>query len=133
MSSDDYKSVGFFKVLIVCFYDWLLVFSILWFLSFPFIYFTGGEGVIVSLIYQYLLFIVIFSYYSWFWRNHKQTLGMKSWKVYIKNSSGDSNITLTQCFMRILVSCLGGHILLIFSKKSLHDVISKTQLISKSS
>ena len=133
MTSDNHKNVGLFKVLIVCFYDWLLVFSILWFVSFPFIYFTGGEGEMVGLIYQNLLFIVIFTYYSWFWRNHKQTLGMKSWKVYIKNSSGDSNITLAQCFARILVSCLGGHILLIFSEKSLHDVISKTQLISKSS
>ena len=70
------------------------------------------------------------SYYLWFWVNHGQTLGMKSWKTYVLNQNNQT-ITIRQGMIRILISLVGGHLLLIFSKKSLQDIISKTHIIVK--
>ena len=42
-------------------------------------------------------------------------------------------ISIKQCILRIFFSLIGGHILLIFNDKSLHDLISKTHIIKKDS
>ena len=55
---------------------------------------------------------------------------MKSWKTYVLNQNNQT-ITIRQGILRILISLIGGHLLLIFSKKSLQDIISKTHIIVK--
>ena len=123
-----YQNIGFIKNMIICLYDLLLLFSILFFLSLPWITFYGGEAIKGNILYQLYLLLIILSYYLWFWVKHGQTLGMKSWKVYIVNAE-NKKITLKQGLIRILMSLLGGHLLLIFYRKSLQDIISKTYIL----
>ena len=55
---------------------------------------------------------------------------MKSWKTYVLNQDNQT-ITIHQGIIRILISLIGGHLLLIFNEKSLQDIISKTHIIVK--
>ena len=125
------KRIGLFKTLIICLYDWMLLFSILFFLSFPFVYLNQGNDLGGNIFYQLYVFFIIIFYYSWFWIKHKQTLGMKSWRVYIENINGSDKISVGQCILRIFFSLLGGHALLIFNDKSLHDIVSKTHIVKR--
>ena len=122
------EKIGFIKNIIICIYDLMLLFSILFFLSLPLVSFTSGEVISNNIFYQLYLLIIILAYYIWFWVNHNQTLGMKSWKIILLNKDGTRNITITKCILRILFAVLGGHLLLLIHKKSLHDLISGTYM-----
>ena len=123
----NYENIGFIKSMIICLYDLMLLFSILFFMSLPWIMFSDGAVIKGNIFYQLYLLIIILTYYLWFWVRHGQTLGMKSWKAYILGEN-NQKITFSQGLIRILMSLLGGHLLLIFYKKSLQDIISKTYL-----
>ncbi|MBH44079.1 MAG: hypothetical protein CMD88_01290 [Gammaproteobacteria bacterium] len=126
-----YKKVGKLKKIIVIFYDFLLLFSILYFVTIPVLFFTGGNAVIDNILYKvYILFIIVL-YYSWFWVNHQQTLGMKAWKVFIVSDVNNLAITYKQALIRLLISMLGGHLFWLINTKSLQDIVSKTQLVQK--
>lgn len=129
MENKGYKNIGFIKNIIICIYDLLLLFSTLFFFTLPLMMFSNGEGIGGNIFYQlYLLFIII-TYYLWFWIKHNQTLGMKSWKTYIISKDNKKGLSIKQCLLRILISLIGGHLLLIFHKESLQDIISKTKLV----
>ena len=129
-SIDKYENIGFLKNMVICLYDLMLLFSILFFMSLPWIMITSGEAITNNIFYQFYLMLIILIYYLWFWVNHGQTLGMKSWKTYVLNQNNQT-ITIRQGMIRILISLVGGHLLLIFNKKSLQDIISKTHIIVK--
>ena len=129
-SIDKYENIGFLKNMVICLYDLMLLFSVLFFMSLPWIIVTSGDAVTNNIFYQFYLLLIILFYYLWFWINHGQTLGMKSWKTYVLNQNNQT-ITIRQGMLRILISLIGGHLLLIFSKKSLQDIISKTHIIVK--
>ena len=129
-SIDKYENIGFLKNMVICLYDLMLLFSVLFFMSLPWIMITSGEAITNNIFYQFYLMLIILIYYLWFWVNHGQTLGMKSWKTYFVNQNNQT-ITIRQGILRILISLIGGHLLLIFSKKSLQDIISKTHIIVK--
>tara|TARA_B100000035_G_scaffold69589_1_gene56971 strand:- start:2376 stop:2780 length:405 start_codon:yes stop_codon:yes gene_type:complete len=129
-SIDKYENIGFLKNMVICLYDLMLLFSVLFFMSLPWIIVTSGDAVTNNIFYQFYLLLIILFYYLWFWINHGQTLGMKSWKTYVLNQNNQT-ITIRQGILRILISLIGGHLLLIFSKKSLQDIISKTHIIVK--
>tara|TARA_B110000858_G_scaffold76993_1_gene89235 strand:+ start:829 stop:1224 length:396 start_codon:yes stop_codon:yes gene_type:complete len=129
MENKNYKNIGFTKNIIICIYDLLLLFSILFFFTLPLMVFSDGEGIGGNIFYQlYLLFIII-TYYLWFWIKHNQTLGMKSWKSYIVNKDNEKELSIKQCLLRILVALIGGHLFLLFRKESLQDTVSKTKLV----
>jgi len=129
-SIDKYENIGFLKNMVICLYDLMLLFSVLFFMSLPWIMITSGEAITNNIFYQFYLLLIILIYYLWFWINHGQTLGMKSWKTYVLNQNNQT-ITIRQGMIRILISLIGGHLLLIFNKKSLQDIISKTHIIVK--
>ena len=129
-SIDKYENIGFLKNMVICLYDLMLLFSVLFFMSLPWIIVTSGDAVTNNIFYQFYLLLIILFYYLWFWINHGQTLGMKSWKTYVLNQNNQT-ITIRQGMIRILISLVGGHLLLIFNKKSLQDIISKTHIIVK--
>ncbi|MEC7864564.1 MAG: RDD family protein [Pseudomonadota bacterium] len=129
-SIDKYENIGFLKNMVICLYDLMLLFSVLFFMSLPWIMITSGEAITNNIFYQFYLLLIILIYYLWFWVNHGQTLGMKSWKTYVLNQNNQT-ITIRQGMIRILISLVGGHLLLIFNKKSLQDIISKTHIIVK--
>jgi uncharacterized RDD family membrane protein YckC len=129
MKNKNYKNIGFTKNIIICIYDLLLLFSILFFFTLPLMVFSDGEGIGKNIFYQlYLLFIIII-YYLWFWIKHNQTLGMKSWKSYIVNENNEKKLSIKQCLLRMLIALIGGHLFLLFRKESLQDIISKTKLV----
>ena len=129
-SIDKYENIGFLKYMVICLYDLMLLFSVLFFMSLPWIMITSGEAITNNIFYQFYLLLIILIYYLWFWVNHGQTLGMKSWKTYVLNQNNQT-ITIRQGMIRILISLVGGHLLLIFNKRSLQDIISKTHIIVK--
>jgi uncharacterized RDD family membrane protein YckC len=98
-----------------------------------------GE-VAVAGVWKVLLFsaslITVFGFYSYFWLKCGQTLGMQTWRIKLVNENGEL-INLKQAFIRFIaaffsLALLGlGYFwqLLDKDKKSLHDRISKTQLV----
>ena len=130
-SDKNYINIGFIKNIIICIYDLMLLFSVLFFMSLPVILISDGQAIINNILYQLYLLIIILFYYLWFWIKQNQTLGMKSWKTYIVNNKNESKLSIRQCLLRLIISLLGGHILLIVHKHSLQDLISKTKIISK--
>ena len=119
--------VGLFKRLLVNFYDLILLFAVLYFFTIPIILLSKGNAVLDNIFYQTYLIAIIFLYYAWFWKRYNQTLGMRIWKIKIY-SRYSSEISYMQSLKRIIVSLLGGHILLLVSNESLQDKISQTYL-----
>ena len=121
------NKVGLMKRLIVNFYDLILLFAVLYFFTIPIIMLSKGNAVLDNIFYQSYLILVIFFYYAWFWKKYNQTLGMKIWKIKIY-SRYSLQVTYLQSLKRIVISLLGGHILLLISEESLQDKISNTYL-----
>ena len=121
------NKVGLFKMLLVNFYDLILLFAVLYFFTIPIILLSKGNAVLDNIFYQTYLIAIIFLYYAWFWKRYNQTLGMRIWKIKIY-SRYSLEISYMQSLKRIIVSLLGGHILLLFSNESLQDKISQTYL-----
>ena len=129
MKDEVYKSIGFTKNIIICIYDLLLLFSILFFLSLPVIIFSNNELIGQNIFYRIYLLSIIIGYYLWFWIKHNQTLGMKSWKSYIVNKDNGKKLLISQCLIRMFIALMGGHLFLLFRKESLQDILSKTKLV----
>lgn len=125
---NKYEKVGFIKNIIICIYDLMLLFSVLFFMSLPWMIVTSGEAVIGNIFYQLYLLIIILTYYLWFWIKHGQTLGMKSWKTYVLNTD-NTKINIRQGILRIILALVGGHLVLIFTSKSLQDIISDSHIV----
>ena len=119
--------VGLFKRLLVNFYDLILLFAVLYFFTIPIILLSQGNAVLDNIFYQIYLIAIIFLYYAWFWKKYNQTLGMRIWKIKIY-SRYSLEVSYMQSLKRIIVSLLGGHILLLVSNESLQDKISQTYL-----
>lgn len=78
-------------------------------------------------------FIMTFIFYYWFWTHGGQTLGMRAWRLRIINLE-NKQPAFRECLIRYLlaVSSLGlGFLYCVFNKdkKSLHDVVSHTQIV----
>lgn len=126
--NNKYEKIGFIKNIIICIYDLMLLFSVLFFMSLPWVIFTSGEAITGNIFYQLYLLMIILTYYLWFWIEHGQTLGMKSWKTYVLNTD-NTRINIRQGIVRIILALAGGHLLLIFTNKSLQDIISNSQIV----
>lgn len=132
MKEDVFIEIGLIKRLIINIYDLLLLFSILFFATIPLHFFTSGNYIdFNNIVYKIYLLCIIALYYSWFWVNHNQTLGMKAWKTLVISENNHLKITYRQSLVRLIVALMGGHILLLFSKKSLQDILSGTKLVKK--
>jgi len=119
------------------FYDSLLLMA-LWFLATALLLpLTGGEAIPPNnpLLSTYLLFISFF-FYGWFWRHGGQTLGMRAWKLQLRNLRAGP-VTWLQVLLRFIVALpaglLGGigylWILVDKQKLSWHDRYSETRIV----
>ena len=45
------------------------------------------------------------------------------------NTDNKKELSVKQCLLRMFIGLMGGHIFLLFNKKSLQDIISKTKLV----
>ena len=59
-----YQNIGFTKNIIICMYDLLLLFSILFFFTLPLMVFSNGEGIGQNIFYKSNIF-VIFIFHSY--------------------------------------------------------------------
>ena len=116
-------------------YDFLLVFSFVFFMAGIVILVNNKEPITNNFFFFLVTLPVIFFYFSLSWVKGKQTLGMRAWKFEIVQKNGE-NITFKQSFIRFslaLVSLAGiGFIFQLLNKNRLpfHDYFSKTYLSS---
>lgn len=136
-TSTEPTPAGLFRRLAALFYDSLLLLAI-WFVATALLLpFTGGEAVRPHnpLLSTYLLFIAFF-FYGWFWMHGGQTLGMRAWKLQLRNLR-PGPLNWWQLLLRVLVAIpsaalfgLGYLWLLVDSRKlTWHDRYSETCIV----
>ena len=84
-----------------------------------------------SILYSSYLVTVAISFFTYFWCQAGQTLGMRAWKLRLQNSDG-SPIRPTQALIRLATSAFGlGNLLAPFStrKQSFQDIMAECEMI----
>ena len=140
---------GFFRRLIVLFYDSVLIFSLAMCCAALIIAvrvaIEGPESIAdgeraISGAWRLPTFLLILfvtcHFYVLFWLKNGQTLGMQTWKVRVDNENND-RISTKQAYIRFAAAtlsfaCFGlGFIWVLFDKEHLswHDKISGTHLV----
>ncbi len=129
----------FLRRLASIFYDCLLLFSVLFFATLVLLPLVG-EGAIESgnIVYNSYLLILTYLYFCWQWVTGGQTLGMRSWHIFVVNNSSaypnwkEASIRFFLSIISWLLAGLG-FIWALFNKNklALHDYFSKTHLIVK--
>jgi uncharacterized RDD family membrane protein YckC len=131
------KPAGLLRRLAALFYDSLLLLAI-WFLATALaLPLTGGEAVRPHnpLLSTYLLLIAFF-FYGWFWMHGGQTLGMRAWKLQLRNLR-PGPLSWWQLLLRVLVAIPSaalfglGYLWLLVDKRKLtwHDRYSETCVV----
>jgi len=131
-------NVPFFRRLAAMLYDGLLILSLLFIATLPFIALRGGEPVEAgeNLVYQLLLCLVIFSFFVGFWLHSGRTLGMQSWRLQLETMDG-GEVELKSAAIRFFAAMLSlapaglGFLWALWDKDKLtwHDRISKTRIV----
>ncbi|MDO8706736.1 MAG: RDD family protein [Sulfuricaulis sp.] len=129
---------GFLRRLGAMLYDGLLLLAILFMLSYPYVWLTGGKnpGMIVKTAYQIYLLAICFFFYAGFWTHGGQTLGMRTWRIKLVRNDG-APMTWIDAFKRFVFAllsllCLGlGFFWVLYDRNKLawHDRLSGTRLI----
>ena len=117
-------------------YDSLLLLA-LWFLATAMLLpLTHGEAIAGNpLLSTYLLFISFF-FYGWFWTHGGQTLGMRSWRLQLRNLR-PGPVTWLQVLLRFMTALPAallfglGYLWMLVDKRKLtwHDRYSETCIV----
>jgi uncharacterized RDD family membrane protein YckC len=125
------------KQLAAMIYDSLLIIAILFISTAIALIFNNGNAIESSPIFSLYLILIIFTFYSWFWRKSGQTLGMRVWKIRIVSEFG-GNPSWSICFLRLTfsllsIACLGlGYWWRLVKPYTWHDRLSQTNIINVS-
>lgn len=88
-----------------------------------------------NFINQFYLVCVACFFYVYFWCKGGQTIGMRAWRLKVRNLDG-SPISKGQAIIRAVTALLGvGNLLVIFdfkNKRALQDYLAKTEVITLS-
>jgi uncharacterized RDD family membrane protein YckC len=131
------ESPGLLRRLAAIFYDSLLLFSVLFFATFPTLLWTGGRAVApANPALQAYLLGVAFLYFAWPWTRGGQTLGMRAWGLRVVQGNGAS-MTWAQAGLRFAGAVLSwgalgaGFLWVLVDKDGLawHDRWSGTRLV----
>jgi uncharacterized RDD family membrane protein YckC len=117
-------------------YDGLLLVALMCLATLSFIAPRGGEPVEPGeLLFQIVLFIVIYLFFVGFWSRSGRTLGMQAWRIQVEAMSGKrpSIAALNVRFFAAIVSLLVfglGFWWQLFDREGLtwHDRLSRTRL-----
>jgi uncharacterized RDD family membrane protein YckC len=101
--STRYPAAGMFRRLLAMFYDTLLLLSALLVATALVMMVTRGTLSYHNPYYKTLLFLICFSFHSWFWLHGGQTLGMRAWRLRVQNHSGGP-ISIWQALLRFMVA-----------------------------
>ena len=143
-----YQSAPLWRRLGAIIYDTILVLAIWMLVGFVILFVFGineaqrleGETVVLDPLYRFILFSAMLSsaltFFTWFWTNSGQTLGMQAWKIKIQNKNG-SNISIRQALIRFTLAPLSfglfgaGYFLMFFNQQqqTLHDKVSKSDVV----
>jgi uncharacterized RDD family membrane protein YckC len=130
----DCPPASLIKQLAAMLYDSLLIFAVLFFATAIVIIFNQGEAIESSLWFSLYLLLTLFTFYTWFWKQSGQTLGMRVWKIRIVDESGN-NPDWASCYLRLVFAllsllCFGlGYWWRFFKPYTWHDRLSKTSII----
>ena len=119
-------------------YDTLLVLSLLFLATIPFVAVRGGEPVEVgeNLVYRITLAIVVYAFFVGFWARSGRTLGMQSWSLRLETPDGrlPSLGAASVRFVAAMLSWLPlglGFLWQLWDRDGLswHDRLSRTRLV----
>jgi len=132
------RPANLLRVMAAVCYDTLLCLT-LWFLATAFILlFTHGQAIRSGdTLYDAYLLAVLFPYFAYSWM-HGQTLGMRAWKLHIRNTNG-ALPNLRQCLIRYLTALVSwfflglGFLWIGIDRQQLswHDRVSATRLLRR--
>ena len=82
---------GFFRHLLVMFYDSLLLLALLFAASVPVVMLMGGppKSLATIIFFRLYLLMIWFAFLGGFWVHGGQTLGMRVWRVRLSRENGD--------------------------------------------
>ncbi len=120
------------------FYDSILLCSVFFCATLILIY-SIGDGEIESgnIFYTAFLIFLAYLYFCWHWTKGRQTLGMRSWYIYVVTESNttlnwkQASLRFTAALISLVILGLG-FVWALFDKQklALHDRLSKTKLIT---
>lgn len=90
-----------------------------------------GNHPIWSPVYTFYLAVVWVYFFVFFWTRAGQTLGMRAWKIQVRNLDG-GRIAITQALSRLATSGFGlANLAVPFDpqKRGFHDIWAKTQVV----
>ena len=131
------RPASLLRRLAALFYDSLLLLAI-WFIATAILLpFYSGEAIPANnpMLSTYLLFISFF-FYAWFWRHGGQTLGMRAWRLQLRNLR-PGPVTWLQALLRFMVAIPAallsglGYLWMLVDKQKLtwHDRYSETCIV----
>ena len=135
----DLPACSFLRRLAAICYDSLLLTAVLFAASFALLPFTDGNAIASgNFFYKLFLLALAYLYFTWHWVKGGQTLGMRSWHVFVVDEAGHrpglrpGSIRFVSAFISWALLGLG-FIWALFdhNKQALHDRISKTRLVVK--
>jgi uncharacterized RDD family membrane protein YckC len=90
-SSTQIRPVGLLRRLGALVYDGLLLFAMLVFASLIVIVpFKITYGHPLYAVYVIYIYTIAFLFFGWFWTHSGQTLGMKTWQIYVSGDDGNA-------------------------------------------
>ena len=140
--SFEYRPAGLLKRLMAIIYDGFLLLAILFMAQIIPFAITGdaitreNSPLVLYLLNQVYLLVVSYLFFGWFWVHGGQTLGMKTWRIQLKTSTGGS-INWQIAAIRFLGAIISwsffalGFVWSLVDKKNRcwHDIMSATVLI----
>ena len=134
------KYAGLGRRLMAIIYDLFLLLAILFIATAVAMAFNQGNAIEPGqALYPYYiscLLIISFCFYGWFWTHGGQTLGMKTWKMKLQQSNGQS-ITWALALIRFIAALISwsaaglGYLWSLFhpQRRTWHDIASHCVLI----
>ena len=138
MSASQTNQCGLLRRFAAILYDTLLVLSLFFLATIPFVAMRGGEPVEVgeNLVYRITLALVVYAFFVGFWTRSGRTLGMQSWGLRLETPNGEPP-TVGAASIRFLAALLSwlplglGFLWQLWDKERLtwHDRLSRTRLV----
>ncbi|MDF2156053.1 RDD family protein [Vibrio sp. CAU 1672] len=91
-----------------------------------------GKHPLWSPLFTLYLAVVWIYFFVYFWTRAGQTLGMRAWKLQVRNAEDGGPITVTQALIRLATSGFGlanFAVLLDPKKRGFHDIWAKTEVV----
>lgn len=112
---------------------WLSATFIAWAISHLF----GAQGALPPTFVRAYLFVITFGFYGWFWTHGGQTLGMRAWRIQLRNVDGH-DVPWTRAMLRFAIAFFSWGLaglgmlwcLIDRRSRSWHDLAAGTEVIS---